>query len=576
MTECHQPEAKTDYANGCLLELDELRELVSQCARNNSVDDLQQLLSLNRAMPGFSLNLPSYSKSFFGWTPLHLAAFFGHSEACRFLLEHGADVDAPADNGDTPLHKASYTGRSSVVRILLDAGCDVRLTNYANQTPSDLAKTPEVADMIAAAEIHAGKQLEQRLLAAAQAGDCGTADQLLGLTCPPDLHCTDRYGNTPLHLAARSNRSQLAVQLLERGADPSKRNLAGCCPADLAVSSAMRQLLASVPSLPSLLHRDPPAPRSGLMQKKAAFLLLGWRTIHVELDNAELRYYRASKSGGQYRATQSLAFQRALNGSVVTSTDVQADCLVVCFSNGARHTLRCMPEDDSPVARQLWLTAIRRHIEFGDRRLATDIEAAGSASDSSGGGGGLEDGGGFVPIRSMAESVRAAEAHQQILVDQVAAVESLLRLIEQPQSPTDASRCLAAVQPKLRALSKSSAEVAGALSSCLAQITQQEELRRSRLHQLTVKCRFLEDSLSALAERGDHSVEESVLRAFTQSERILPGAASASEHYEDETFADCLSSNDGDCASARAASAAASPVDFYSPSPSPPASPPAS
>src|SRR5262249_56190652 len=43
-----------------------------------------------------------------GWTPLHLAAFFGHVKIAELLLTHDADVTARSRNanGNTPLHAA--------------------------------------------------------------------------------------------------------------------------------------------------------------------------------------------------------------------------------------------------------------------------------------------------------------------------------------------------------------------------------------------------------------------------------------------------------------------------------------
>src|SRR5216683_1517009 len=40
-----------------------------------------------------------------GWTPLHLAAFFGHTKIAELLLAHDADVSARSrnPNGNTPL-----------------------------------------------------------------------------------------------------------------------------------------------------------------------------------------------------------------------------------------------------------------------------------------------------------------------------------------------------------------------------------------------------------------------------------------------------------------------------------------
>src|SRR6266853_1039760 len=43
-----------------------------------------------------------------GWTPLHLAAFFGHTKIAELLIAHDADVAARSrnSNGNTPLHAA--------------------------------------------------------------------------------------------------------------------------------------------------------------------------------------------------------------------------------------------------------------------------------------------------------------------------------------------------------------------------------------------------------------------------------------------------------------------------------------
>ena len=37
------------------------------------------------------------------WTPLHCAAFGKHSESFRYLIEHGANIEAKDVNGTTPL-----------------------------------------------------------------------------------------------------------------------------------------------------------------------------------------------------------------------------------------------------------------------------------------------------------------------------------------------------------------------------------------------------------------------------------------------------------------------------------------
>ena len=59
-----------------------------------------------------------------GWTPLHLAAFFGHSKIAELLLAHDADVTARSrnTNGNTPLHAALAGNHKLVAGLLIGRG----------------------------------------------------------------------------------------------------------------------------------------------------------------------------------------------------------------------------------------------------------------------------------------------------------------------------------------------------------------------------------------------------------------------------------------------------------------------
>jgi ankyrin repeat protein len=73
-----------------------------------------------------------------------LAAYHGHADTVRLILDHGGDADTPNDRGQTPLAGAVFKGYTDVVRELLHAGADP-----AAGTPSARA----AAQMFARADI---------------------------------------------------------------------------------------------------------------------------------------------------------------------------------------------------------------------------------------------------------------------------------------------------------------------------------------------------------------------------------------------------------------------------------------
>jgi ankyrin repeat protein len=132
-----------------------------------------------------------HSHSSDGWTPLHLAAFFGHSELAAGLIERGAAVDARSTNAmvNTPLHAAVAGGHVEVVRLLLERGAKVNASQHGGWTA---------------------------LHGAAQAGRRDIVEALIANGA--DVGARAENQQSPLDLALLQKRSDVAALLEELGA----------------------------------------------------------------------------------------------------------------------------------------------------------------------------------------------------------------------------------------------------------------------------------------------------------------------------------------------------------------------
>jgi ankyrin repeat protein len=111
--------------------MEEVAQEIFEYARRGRISDLREVISKTH---------PDSYVAYDGSTALLIACKNGHLEACRILIEHGADVSMRTDDGSTALLLATCTGNLDLVHLVLSKrACDVNETNEDGFTPLDMA-----------------------------------------------------------------------------------------------------------------------------------------------------------------------------------------------------------------------------------------------------------------------------------------------------------------------------------------------------------------------------------------------------------------------------------------------------
>lgn len=174
----------------------------------------------------------------YGVSPLSLACASGAPRLVRLLLDAGADANAALAGGESVLMTAARTGVIESVRALLDAGANPNAAERNSQTALMWAAAEGHADVVRVlidAGAEAGTALDSgfnALFFAVREGRTAVVRTLLdpavGFDVNEPLHRKGRpqyqYANSglsPLILAIENGHFELAVALLEAGANPN-------------------------------------------------------------------------------------------------------------------------------------------------------------------------------------------------------------------------------------------------------------------------------------------------------------------------------------------------------------------
>jgi ankyrin repeat protein len=172
----------------------------------------------------------------YGVTPLSLACQNGNAAIVELLLEHGADPNTTLRGGETVLMTAARTGKPGAVSALLKRGAEVNAKERRGQTALMWAAADGQAEVVellikAGADIHATLPDSgfTPFLFAVRDGRTDVVHALL--KAGVDINGTmeprkstgkgPRKGTSALLLAVENGHFNLALDLIEAGADPN-------------------------------------------------------------------------------------------------------------------------------------------------------------------------------------------------------------------------------------------------------------------------------------------------------------------------------------------------------------------
>lgn len=218
---------------------------LSHAARSGHLAMVDLLLARGSPIDARDLN---------GATALYYAAERGQSSVVQRLIERGADVKLTGRSGVSPVAAAVYAGRDLIVALLLAHGADGRAPDDTGKPPVIYAAASGRLDIVkqllgSEGDLNARYANNLTLLMWASGADEQVPEpqaiEVVSYLLDAGAHIDDRddRGRTALMIAAEGGRAEIADLLLKRGAEPSLRDKAGKCAADLTVLSSLREHL---------------------------------------------------------------------------------------------------------------------------------------------------------------------------------------------------------------------------------------------------------------------------------------------------------------------------------------------
>lgn len=157
----------------------------------------------------------------------------GDNARVKELLGKGVDVNMRGNDRNTPIMEAAYGGHLETVKLLLDHGADLSAKKNDGATASGLAHGKEVTEMF---------KNVSALVDASTKGNSQALKELIDKGTP--LNGLDQFGHSALTEACYGGKTEVVKLLLEKGADPNIKKSDGETPLSLANGQKHAEIVA--------------------------------------------------------------------------------------------------------------------------------------------------------------------------------------------------------------------------------------------------------------------------------------------------------------------------------------------
>jgi ankyrin repeat protein len=180
-------------------------------------------------------------------------AAHGNTAAVKGWLEKGVDVNMRGADQNTPIMEAAFAGHIDTVKLLLDYGADLSAKKKDGETVTTLgAGHKDIADLCKSVTI---------LVEAASKGDAKAVKDAIDKGTP--VNGLDVHGQSALTEASWNGKTEVVKLLLEKGANPNIKKADGQTPLSLATSQKHQDIVvllnAAIAKGPKETPKETPA-----------------------------------------------------------------------------------------------------------------------------------------------------------------------------------------------------------------------------------------------------------------------------------------------------------------------------